>query len=159
MSKTTKNSLIILIITIVIFALIVLGYQHFKSKPISTDNIVSGNLLPDLNKETINSVSENSNNNIENQEQNTETEEKNNINNSNTTNYIEDDNQITQKETKAINLAKAEWTKKYENIDGVEFNVSIQNNGKYLVTVYDTKTTRLIKGYIVDVDTEIVNEK
>ena len=41
----------------------------------------------------------------------------------------------------------------------IDFNISIQNDGKYLVTVYDTKTTQTISGYIVDVTTGIINEK
>ena len=66
---------------------------------------------------------------------------------------------MTPKEAKAINLAKQKWTEEWGNTNDVVFNVSIQSDGKYLVTVYDTKTTHLIKGYIIDVNTEIIKEK
>ena len=66
---------------------------------------------------------------------------------------------MTPKESKAIKLVKDIWTKDWGNLDDVLFNVSIQSDGKYFVTVYDTITTHLIKSYIVDVNTEIVTEK
>ena len=72
---------------------------------------------------------------------------------------VEENNGMTPKEAKAIKLAQNKWVEQYKTIEGVTFNVSIQSDGKYLVIVYDTKTTHLIKGYIVDVTTEIVNEK
>lgn len=65
---------------------------------------------------------------------------------------------MTPKEAKAISLVKDKWTEKFGNTDGIDFNISIQNDGKYLVTVYDTKTTQTISGYIVDVTTGIINE-
>ena len=66
---------------------------------------------------------------------------------------------MTAKETKAISLVKKEWIKKYGSTDDVSFNVSIQNDGKYGVTVYDTTTTKSIQFYIVDINTEIVTER
>ena len=72
---------------------------------------------------------------------------------------VADENAMTPKEAKAISLVKDKWTEKFGNTDGIDFNISIQNDGKYLVTVYDTKTTQTISGYIVDVTTGIINEK
>ena len=87
------------------------------------------------------------------------TEEKKNETTTASNDSVEDKNQMTPKENKAINLVKDVWTKDWGNLDDVSFNVSIQSDGKYYVTVYDTVTTHLIKGYIVDVNTEIVTEK
>ena len=66
---------------------------------------------------------------------------------------------MTPREEKAIELVKEEWKQNWGSLDGVSFNVSVQNDGKYGVTVYDTTTTESIQFYIVDVDTEIVTEK
>ena len=59
----------------------------------------------------------------------------------------------------AIKLAKEEWKKEWGSLDDVSFNVSVQSDGKYGVTVYDTTTTQSIQFYIVDVDTGVVKEK
>lgn len=152
MSKTTKNILITIVIVVVLFALICLGYHHFKSEPISTNN-VSGNILPDPNQGLNNMLNEILDENVETDKK----EENNNVENS--SNSTEEDNKMTPKEAKAINLAKQKWTEEWGNTNDVVFNVSIQSDGKYLVTVYDTKTTHLIKGYIIDVNTEIIKEK
>lgn len=164
MGKTTKNFLVIIVIAIVvIFALVCLGYQHFRFEPISANNVeTKGNILPDPNQGLNNMLNEILDDNIETE---VKTEEKKNetttaSNESATSNdSIEDKNQMTPKENKAVNLVKDVWTKDWGNLDDVSFNVSIQSDGKYYVTVYDTVTTHLIKGYIVDVNTEIVTEK
>lgn len=158
MGKTTKNFLVIIVITIVvIFALVCLGYQHFRSEPISADNVeAKGNILPDPNQGLNNMLNEILDNNVETE---VKTEEKRNETTTASNDSVEDKNQMTPKENKAVNLVKDVWTKDWGNLDDVSFNVSIQSDGKYYVTVYDTVTTHLIKGYIVDVNTEIVTEK
>ena len=157
MSKTTKNILVTVVIAIVVFALVSLGYQHFRSEPISANNVeAKGNILPDPNQGLNNMLNEILDNNVETEEK---TEEKKNETTTASDNLVEDNNQMTPKENKAVNLVKDVWTKEWGNLDDVSFNVSIQGDGKYYVTVYDTVTTHLIKGYIVDVNTEIVTEK
>lgn len=157
MSKTTKNILVIIVIAIVVFALVCLGYQHFKTEPISANNVeAKGNILPDPNQGLNNMLNEILDNNVETE---VETEEKKNNTTTTSKDSVEEENQMTPKENKAINLVKAVWTKDWGSLDDVSFNISIQSDGKYYVTVYDTVTTHLIKGYIVDVNTEIVTEK
>ena len=157
MSKTTKNFLVTIVIAIVVFALVCLGYQHFRSEPISADNVeAKGNILPDPNQGLNNMLNEILDNNVETE---VKTEEKKNETTTASNDSVEDKNQMTPKENKAVNLVKDVWTKDWGNLDDVSFNVSIQGDGKYYVTVYDTVTTHLIKGYIVDVNTEIVTEK
>ena len=51
---------------------------------------------------------------------------------------VADENAMTPKEAKAFSLVKDKWTEKIGNTEGIDFNISIQNDGKYLVTVYDT---------------------
>lgn len=157
MGKATKNFLVIIVIAIVIFALVCLGYQHFKFDPISANNVeTEGNILPDPNQGLNNMLNEILDDNIETE---VKTEEKKNETTTASNDSVEDKNQMTPKENKAIHLVKDVWTKDWGNLDDVSFNVSIQGDGKYYVTVYDTVTTHLIKGYIVDVNTEIVTEK
>lgn len=158
MGKTTKNFLVIIVIAIVvIFALVCLEYQHFRFDPISANNVeTKGNILPDPNQGLNNMLNEILDDNIETE---VKTEEKKNETTTASNDSVEDKNQMTPKENKAINLVKDVWTKDWGNLDDVSFNVSIQSDGKYYVTVYDTVTTHLIKGYIVDVNTEIVTEK
>lgn len=158
MGKTTKNFLVIIVIAIVvIFALVCLEYQYFRFEPISANNVeTKGNILPDPNQGLNNMLNEILDDNIETE---VKTEEKKNETTTASNDSVEDKNQMTPKENKAINLVKDVWTKDWGNLDDVSFNVSIQSDGKYYVTVYDTVTTHLIKGYIVDVNTEIVTEK
>ena len=158
MGKTTKNFLVIIVIAIVvIFALVCLEYQHFRFEPISANNVeTKGNILPDPNQGLNNMLNEILDDNIETE---VKTEEKKNETTTASNDSVEDKNQMTPKENKAINLVKDVWTKDWGNLDDVSFNVSIQSHGKYYVTVYDMVTTHLIKGYIVDVNTEIVTEK
>ena len=158
MGKTTKNFLVIIVIAIVvIFALVCLEYQHFRFEPISANNVeAKGNILPDPNQGLNNMLNEILDDNIETE---VKTEEKKNETTTASNDSVEDKNQMTTKENKEINLVKDVWTKDWGNLDDVSFNVSIQSDGKYYVTVYDTVTTHLIKGYIVDVSTEIVTEK
>ena len=158
MGKTTKNFLVIIVIAIVvIFALVCLEYQHFRFEPISANNVeTKGNILPDPNQGLNNMLNEILDDNIETE---VKTEEKKNDTTTASNDSVEDKNQMTPKENKAINLVKDVWTKDWGNLDDVSFNVSIQSDGKYYVTVYDMVTTHLIKGYIVDVSTEIVTEK
>lgn len=158
MGKTTKNFLVIIVIAIVvIFALVCLEYQHFRFEPISANNVeTKGNILPDPNQGLNNMLNEILDDNIETE---VKTEEKKNETTTASNDSVEDKNQMTPKENKAINLVKDVWTKDWGNLDDVSFNVSIQSDGKYYVTVYDMVTTHLIKVYIVDVSTEIVTEK
>lgn len=158
MGKTTKNFLVIIVIAIVvIFALVCLEYQHFRFEPISANNVeTKGNILPDPNQGLNNMLNEILDDNIETE---VKTEEKKNETTTASNDSVEDKNQMTPKDNKAINLVKDVWTKDWGNLDDVSFNVSIQSDGKYYVTVYDMVTTHLIKGYIVDVSTEIVTEK
>ncbi len=134
-----------------------LEYQHFRFEPISANNVeTKGNILPDPNQGLNNMLNEILDDNIETE---VKTEEKKNETTTASNDSVEDKNQMTPKENKAINLVKDVWTKDWGNLDDVSFNVSIQSDGKYYVTVYDMVTTHLIKGYIVDVSTEIVTEK
>ena len=159
MGKTTKNFLVIIVIAIVvIFALVCLEYQHFRFEPISANNVeTKGNILPDPNQGLNNMLNDILDENVETEEKNEEDKEKDSTVSNKT--EEDDENQMTPKESKAIKLVKDIWTKDWGNLDDVLFNVSIQSDGKYFVTVYDTITTHLIKSYIVDVNTEIVTEK
>lgn len=158
MKKTTQNIVIAIVITIILFALICVVYQQFRKQPIEQDKLGVGEVLPDANNGLDDMLDNILDSNIEsNGEKNNDSE--NNSIAAAGKETVADENAMTPKEAKAISLVKDKWTEKFGNTDGIDFNISIQNDGKYLVTVYDTKTTQTISGYIVDVTTGIINEK
>ena len=172
MTKAVRNTIIIIAIVVILFAIIFAVYQYFQDEPMNANTLGAANVLEDantglenmlneiFNEETVDGNTEN----VTNTEQagsttNPSNHEEQNNNKENETDLTEDDNRATPRETKAIELAKEQWIKEWGSTNGVSFNVSIQSDGKYYVTVYDMVTTHLIKGYIVDVSTEIVTEK
>ena len=63
---------------------------------------------------------------------------------------------VTSKEEKAIELAKKQW----KSTEGVYFlNMAINSKGNYIVTVNDSKTSKTLAFYEIDVENEIVKEK
>ena len=169
MSKSTKNILIIVAIVLVVFAIIFAVYEHFQSKPMNA-NTQPENILPDANTGLENMLNdildENTNLEQNNEESNNEVQNSNSTANTSSNTQTskdpdttEDDNRMTPRETRAIELVKAQWLKDWGSIKDVSFNVSIQSDGKYGVTVYDTTTTQSIQFYIVDVDTGDVRER
>lgn len=176
MSKGTRNIILGVVAIILVFIIITIIYQQYGAKPINA-NETKGNVLSDANsgldnmlnqifgeEETDNKEENNVTNDIENNNQNTENALK--PENTQSTNSNKENNNteqtapgMTQRESKAIELVKEEWKKQYGDLDGVSFNVSIQSDGKYGVTVYNVVTTQTIKFFIVDVDTEVVRER
>lgn len=163
MSKGTRNILIIIAIALFLFAVLFAVYGHLHTEPMNA-NIAKENMIGDANTGLDNMINDIfSEENIIEKPNNAET---NNNTVANTTNKkdedvetTEDDSRMTPKEKKAIELVQEQWKKEMGSLDSVAFNVSIQNDGKYGVTVYDTTTTQTIQFYIVDVDTGIVRER
>ncbi len=168
MSKGMRNTLVVIAIVLLIFIILFVVYKNNKTEPMdanaSQENILDDantgleNMLNDIfdNVETENTVVENK---VENTVTNNENVNTNtNTNTDNKSEAVNDDTK-TPKETKAINLVKEAWKEKWGKTDDVSFNVSIQSDGKYGVTVYDVTTTQSIKFYIVDVDTGIIKER
>lgn len=174
MSKTTKNILIVLVIVLLVFGIILAIYQNFKSEPIDA-NVEKDNILDDANtglENLINGIlDEDNEENKENTENTEDTEDANKNATSNTQGTTTQNqgqsskeenlgNQTTPGEKKAIELAKAEWKKEWGNLDNVSFNnVMIQGDGKYVVSVNDSKTTKVICRYVVDTITGLVTEQ
>lgn len=169
MDKKTRNIIIVIAIILLIFAILFAVYTHFKTEPMNANTQLSNN-IPDantglenmlnqiLNEEENTEVEQNKEENTnknENQNSNQETNDKKN----NEETPLEDDNRMTPKENKAINLVKEYWKKEWGSTDDVAFNVSIQSDGKYGVTVYDVTTTQSIQFYIVDVEKGTVKER
>ncbi len=159
MTKTTKNILIITVIVILLFALTFVIYQHFSLKPLEKSDLGKGEILPDVNNGLDNLINEILEENIIEPEKNNNNQKQETTVTASTGSVEDNEDQMTPKETKAINLVKEKWSNEYGSLENIAFNISIQSDGKYLVTVYDTKTTRTLKGFVVDVSTEIVNEK
>ena len=164
MSKETRNILITIVAVLFLFAVLFAVYDHFRSEPINA-NTSKENLIGDANTGLENMINDifSEENIIEDEPNNTEPN-KNTAENGMTKNEevvepTEDDSRMTPKEKKAIELVQEQWKKQMGSLDSVAFNVSIQNDGKYGVTVYDTTTTQTIQFYIVDVDTGIVKER
>ncbi len=162
MSKGIRNTLIIIAIILLIFDIVCAIYMNNKTEPMDANESNSENILtnPDEGLENmINDIFEEpkeEENKVE--EPKEEQTSSSNKDTEDEQSEINNDNVMTPKETKAINLVKEEWKKKWGSLDDVSFNVSIQNDGKYGVTVYDITTTQTIKFYTVDVDTGIVKE-
>lgn len=167
MNKTTKNIVIVVAIALLVFGIALALYNHFKAEPMNA-NVQKDNILDDANTGLENLI-----NNIlddENTENNENTENKEENKNNTTTNTQsqgqssnknnEIDSQTTPGEKKAIELAKAQWKKEGNSLDGVSFNnESIQGDGRYVVSVNNSKTTMVICRYIVDVITGMVEER
>ena len=159
MSKGTRNTLVFIAIILLIFGILCAIYSNNKTEPIDA-NSADENILQNADaglENMINDIFEEPKD--ENKSNVEEPKEDSNSNSATTQNEINNDNVMTPKETRAVNLVKEEWKKKWGTLDDVSFNVSIQNDGKYGVTVYDVTTTQSIKFYIVDVDTGIVKER
>lgn len=171
MSTESKITIIISVIILLIFSIIFAVYSHFRSKPMDANMIVAENIVPNANDgldNMINSIlnEENVQNNTENVNNEEENKQENAQNASNTTNTAtsdgetDDDSSTTPREKKAIELVKEEWKREWGNLSGVFFNnIGIQSDGKYRVSVNNSKTTEVLQFYIVDVDTGVVKEK
>lgn len=164
MNKSTKNIFILIIIGLLILGIAIAVYSHFKTEPIDA-NTSKENILDDANSGLENFINDIfDENNIENET----TTEKENAQSNNTqtsskpssSNNTSTDNQTTPGEKKALELAKEAWKKEWGNLNDVSFNnESIQSDGKYIVSVNDSKTTRVIRRYVVDTITGIVEEQ
>lgn len=176
MTKEMKTVLIIIGIILVIFAIIFAVYQYFQEEPMNANTIGAANVLEDANtglENMLNEIleegnvqnTENATNDVENSQAGSGQSNTNSNSNASTNqdqnqeDLTEDDNRATPREEKAIELVKEEWIKNWGNTDGVSFSVSVQEDGKYGVTVYDASSTEYIILYVVDVDTGIVKEK
>lgn len=164
MNKALRNSLIIILIIIILFAIIWLIYDNFKKEPVnanatnenlSDENTGLDNLINDLFEnvevnETNNEIKQDENKQNTNS-QTSGTNQKNEQKNTETTNES-----VTTKEEKAVNLVKKTWGES----DGVYFsNMGIDNQGRYIVSVNDAGSTRTLAFFIVDVDKELVTKQ
>lgn len=166
MSKVTRNMLIVIVFVLLIFGIVLAIYNYYKTDPID-ENLNKENILDDANTGLDNFINDifdidneetSKNNEEKDNKQTTNTETKNENSNDNKDDVIE--NQITPGEKKAIELVKEEWKKKFGNLNGVSFNnVMIQSDGKYVVSVNDSKTTKVIRWYVVDTATGLVKEQ
>ena len=173
MSKTVKNSLIIISILIVLFGIIWIVYDMVKKEPKDTDvnaNVLDGNTGLD---NMINTLFDNTveNEQTENEISNTVTNRDEEDKDTEVDDHKKDENQdgkkeneeqesttesATAREEKAIELVKKEWG----TTDGVYFsNESIDAQGRYIVSVRDRNTTASIMFYLVDVDKKLVTEQ
>ncbi|MCI9039742.1 MAG: hypothetical protein HFJ29_07785 [Clostridia bacterium] len=161
MNKSSKNIFMLAIIALLIIGIAVAVYSHFKTEPIDA-NTSKNDILDDANSGLENFINDIfDENNIENEEENTQVNNTQATNGTNTSNDNKDiENQITPGEKKALEFAKSEWKKKWGNLEGVSFNnESIQSDGKYIVSVNDSKTTRVLRRYVIDTITGVVEEQ
>lgn len=167
MSKSSKNVFILAIIGLLIIGIAIALYSHFKAEPIDA-NASKNDILDDANSGLENFINDIfDENNIENGEGDKEkgNTQVNNTQATSGTNASKDnnddiENQITPGEKKALEFAKEEWKKKWGNLEGVSFNnESIQSDGKYIVSINDSKTTKVIRRYVVDTITGVVEEQ
>ena len=155
MSKTMKNSLTIIGIVAVLFVIVWLVYDVVKTEPVDAnivyDNLVDENTgLDNIINELYEDISNEIETNTVNKEENkNETEEENGED-------VSTSETITSKQEKAIALVKKEWGGE----DGVYFlNDSVDSQGRYIVSVRNSKTTNVIVFFVVDVENELVTKK
>lgn len=156
MNKTVRNSLIVIGIVIAIFIITWIIYDIFKKEPVDA-NIINTNLtdentgLDNFINELFDNVivNETAENVIANTENNENIEKKEEIDNAGNVS-------ITSKEERAIELVEKEWG----GSDGVYFsNESIDNQGRYIVSVRDKRTTDSLAFFVVDIDKELVTKR
>jgi len=165
MNKSTKNILILIIIGLLILGISIAMYGHFKTEPMDA-NTSKENILDDANSGLENFINDIFDDDATGNETDTigkENEQENNTQTSSKPDGADNnpnDNQITPGEKKALELAKDTWKKEWGNLDDVSFNnESIQGDGKYIVSVNDSKTTRVIRRYVIDTITGVVEEQ
>ena len=151
MNRETKIVIILVIILAVVCGVIFFNKQENKSQ-VTNSNTVLNETAQNVTEEILNKV-ENTNTFEENndkKEDNTNTEE----NNSSDTNSNEKTSENDS--DRAIEMVKNEWGKD----DNVTFKIDEQTeDGKYVVCVMETSTTKVIMWYNVDVKNNTIEEK
>lgn len=159
MEKTAKRSVLIILIMILLFVIIWFVYDSFKKEPANANAVTTNitdknsgldNVINDLfEKADINEIDANLIGN-------TIVEDNTNSTNETVTNTGSSTTSVTSKEQKAVALVKKAWG----DTDGVYFsNMSIDNQGRYIVSVNDAKTTKTLAFFKVDVDKELVTKQ
>lgn len=160
MDKRAKTVVILVVSLSVAVLLAVVIYEVFRTRPANTDipvNMVENpdagldNMINDLyTEETENKVLENEV--LENTVDRAPVEElpENKVN----SDTINDTN--SSKEDRAIAMAK----KEYGEASGIYFSVdAIDSEGRYIVSVHETETTRMIISYVVDLEKQTIVEE
>lgn len=159
MEKTAKKSVLIILIMILLFVIIWFVYDSFKKEPANANAVTTNitdknsgldNVINDLfEKADINEIDANLIGN-------TIVDDSTNSTNETVTNTGSSTTSVTSKEQKAVALVKKAWG----DTDGVYFsNMSIDNQGRYIVSVNDAKTTKTLAFFKVDVDKELVTKQ
>lgn len=151
MNRETKIVIILVIILAVVCGVIFFNKQENKSQ-VTNSNTVLNETAQNVTEEILNQV------------ENTNTFEENNDKKEDNTNTIENNSSNTNSSEKtsendsdrAIEMVKNEWGKD----DNVTFKIDEQTeDGKYVVCVMETSTTRVIMWYNVDVKNNTIEEK
>lgn len=159
MEKTAKRSVLIILIMILLFVIIWFVYDSFKKEPANANAVTTNitdknsgldNVINDLfEKADINEIDANLIGN-------TIVDDNTNSTSETVTNTGSSTTSVTSKEQKAVALVKKAWG----DTDGVYFsNMSIDNQGRYIVSVNDAKTTKTLAFFKVDVDKELVTKQ
>ena len=159
MEKTAKKSALIILIMILLFVIIWFVYDSFKKEPANANAVTTNitdknsgldNVINDLfEKADINEIDANLIGD-------TIVDDNTNSTNETVTNTGSSTTSVTSKEQKAVALVKKAWG----DTDGVYFsNMSIDNQGRYIVSVNDAKTTKTLAFFKVDVDKELVTKQ
>ena len=163
MNNSAKKVIFIIVIVLILFGIIWLVYDLVKKEPADTKtdntNFADENTgLDNIINELFDNVTENENveidikndgNNVNEIGQN-DTVEQNKVNQSSST------ESVTSKEQKAIELVKKQWG----DTNGVYFsNMSIDSQGRYIVSVNDKRSTKTLAFFVVDVEKGTVTKQ
>lgn len=160
MNKTVKNSIMIVIICILAFAIIGLVYENIKEKPVDSnaentdvadENTGLDNVINELFDDAYANELTDDNNEIAN-----ETKKENEVKNEQIGNIGSSTQSATSKEKKAVELVEKAWG----GSEGVYFsNDGIDNQGRYRVSVHKKNTTDTLAFFIVDLERELVTKQ
>lgn len=159
MNKTIKNSILVIGIIIVLLGIIWFVYDMVKTEPADSNSVDMN--LADENTGLDNIINElfdnvQTNELVENKIDNTNTSKDLNDNENDNSNNTINSETVTSKEDKAIELVKQEWG----GTEGVYFrNESIDEQGRYIVSVRDRSTTNSLAFFVVDVNTGLVTKQ
>ena len=182
MNKDTKKVILILVILVLILAIVWVIYESLKPEPVSIDvantlpneNLGIDNITNVYSQENVNEINSNNiansvdtnqianeiNDENSNNEETTGNEDKDlgqSSSNSGKSEIVEGTN--LSREERAVEIAKKYYKEEYGSTDGIYFDCEeINSDGRYIVRAGSAGKVNN-KFLIVDLDTELVEEK
>ena len=167
MGKNGKKFLIIIVIALLILAITWIFYENYKTEPANVNTTIS---KPDENKGIDNIINDfievEATNTTENGDEPSQEDETITDNSQSEANPNNSENKsevvsgtATSREEQAIEIAKEYYEKEYGSYEGLSFSASVYKDGRYIVTVGSAELGIDNKFFLVDLSTELVEER